>query len=60
MVDVKYYADEENGLLLKLDLNELRQAENMPPFKGLEKDNSSSEKKTEPTSKGRKIRKGRR
>ena len=57
MVDVKYYADGENGLLLKLDLEELRKSMNLPPFKGL-KDTAAAEKKEEPTPRQRKVRKG--
>ncbi|KAK8804602.1 hypothetical protein WA588_004812 [Blastocystis sp. NMH] len=56
-VDVKYYADGENGLLLKLDLEELRKSMNLPPFKGL-KDTAASEKKEEPEPRQRKVRKG--
>ena len=55
---MKYYADGENGLLLKLDLEELRKTMNLSPFKGLKPENSVAEKKAEPTSKGRKTRKG--
>ena len=58
MVDVKYYADGENGLLLKLDLEELRKSMNLPPFKGL-KEESVAEKKEEPAPRQRKVRKGR-
>ena len=57
MVDVKYYADGENGLLLKLDLEELRKSMNLPPFKGL-KDTAAAEKKEDPTPRHRKVRKG--
>lgn len=56
-MDVKYYADGENGLLLKLDLEELRKSMNLPPFKGL-KDTATSEKKEEPEPRQRKVRKG--
>lgn len=56
-VDVKYYADGENGLLLKLDLEELRKSLNLPPFKGL-KDTEAVEKKEEPAPRQRKVRKG--
>ena len=56
-MDVKYYADGENGLLLKLDLEELRKSMNLPPFKGL-KDTAAPEKKEEPEPRQRKVRKG--
>lgn len=60
-VDVKYYADGENGLSLKLDLDIVRKEYNIPPFKGLD-DEASAESASEPKkdSKNKRNRKGRR
>lgn len=62
-VDVKYYADGENGLSLKLDLDLVRKEYNLSPFKGLDPERDSpaetaseSTKKTQ-TKKNRKGRK---
>ena len=58
-VDVKYYADGENGMLLTLDLDVVRKEYNLPPFKGVDKnESSSSDSKNKTTNKkNRKARK---
>lgn len=43
-VDVKYYADGENGICMEDDLVKLREELGLPAFKGEEKDQSASEK----------------
>ena len=55
---MKYYADGENGLLLEMDLEELRKSMDLPPFKGLKSDNNAAEKKTESVPKERRAHKG--
>ena len=57
-VDVKYYADGENGMLLTLDLDVVRKEYNLPPFKGLDKNESSNGESTNKTT-NKKNRKGR-
>ena len=39
---MKYYADGENGMLLTLDLDVVRKEYNLPSFKGVDKNESSS------------------
>ena len=49
---MKYYADGENGMLLTLDLDVVRKEYNLPPFKGVDKNEaSSSDSKNKTTNK---------
>ena len=50
-VDVKYYADGENGIRMEQNLVQLREELKWPEFKGSRKSNDSSEKTEESSSK---------
>ena len=44
-MDVKYYADGENGMALRLDLDLVRKEYNLPPYKAAKKEEAKPAKK---------------
>ena len=43
-VDVKYYADGENGMALRLDLDLVRKEYNLPPYKAAKEEAKPAKK----------------